>query len=377
MRILHVFKSFYPDSVGGIERTILTLSHGLSDLGHTSNVLTLSPSVNKPTLQNFEGVVVHQAPRIFELAATGFSISFVSMLRHLASEYDVIHYHFPWPWMDVAHLWWRARSALQTASVVTYHSDVVRQRALMKVYRPLMMRFLDNVDAIVATSPNYVSTSSILQKFSTKVSVVPLGLEDDSVGHVDSARVESWKRKIGNKFFLFVGVLRYYKGLHILLHAMRYFDVPVVIAGAGPIEGELREMAGRLGIRNVYFTRYVDEPDKLALLSSCRAVLFPSHLRSEAFGLSLLEGAVFGKPMISSEIGTGTSFVNDDGTTGFVVPPGNPEAFANAMRILWHDDVLCAKLGNQARQRYLLHFTSSQMVSGYLKVYSRIISMNS
>jgi rhamnosyl/mannosyltransferase len=81
--------------------------------------------------------------------------------------------------------------------------------------------------------------------------------------------------------------------------------------------------------------------------------------------------------MISSEIGTGTSFVNDDGTTGFVVPPGNPEAFANAMRILWHDDVLCAKLGNQARQRYLLHFTSSQMVSGYLKVYSRIISMNS
>ena len=113
-----------------------------------------------------------------------------------------------------------------------------------------------------------------------------------------------WKRVIGQNFFVFVGVLRYYKGLHILMEAAQNSAWPVVVIGAGPVENALREQARELGLLNVKFLGGVSEEDKVAILKLSYALVFPSHLRSEAFGISLLEGAMFGKPLISSEIGT-------------------------------------------------------------------------
>jgi glycosyltransferase involved in cell wall biosynthesis len=66
-------------------------------------------------------------------------------------------------------------------------------------------------------------------------------------------------------------VLRYYKGLHILLDAVANTDYPVVIVGAGPIEQELKDHAERLGLKNVMFVGAVDELDKVALLKLCYA----------------------------------------------------------------------------------------------------------
>src|SRR4051812_23759578 len=130
-------------------------------------------------------------------------------------------------------------------------------------------------------------------------------------------------------------MLRYYKGLHILLEAVQGTGYPVVIVGSGPVERELKEHAARLRLKHIHFPGVLSEEDKVALLRLCYAVAFPSHLRSEAFGISLLEGAMYGKPMISSEIGTGTSYVNEHRHTGLVVPPGDPVAFREAMRRLW------------------------------------------
>src|SRR5690606_13630599 len=81
-----------------------------------------------------------------------------------------------------------------------------------------------------------------------------------------------------------------------------------------------------------------------------RGIVFPSHLRSEAFGISLLEGAMFGKPMISSEIGTGTSYINISGQTGLVVPPSDAAALRAAMHQLWHDRELAETLGQAAAE---------------------------
>ncbi|WP_276527368.1 glycosyltransferase [Microvirgula aerodenitrificans] len=135
------------------------------------------------------------------------------------------------------------------------------------------------------------------------------------------------------------------------------------------METELRAQAQRLGLHNVHFLGPLPDEDKAALLVLCLGVVFPSHLRSEAFGVTLIEGAMHGKPLVSCEIGTGTSYINLDGETGLVVPPGNVQALRQALDRLWHEPALAAAMGARARQRYLGHFTARHMVERYAALY--------
>ena len=161
-----------------------------------------------------------------------------------------------------------------------------------------MHQFLKSLPSIVATSPNYAKTSPVLQQYNHKVQVIPIGIEKDFYAKVNKERLDHWKRK--QPFFLFIGVLRYYKGLHSLIESMKEkAPLEVVIAGEGPLEAELKKKAKRLQLKNVHFISPLSNEDKIALLQACYGYVFPSHLRTEAFGLSLLEAAMYGKPLIS------------------------------------------------------------------------------
>lgn len=312
---------------------------------------------------------VHQAKLDFQFASTGFSYSVFKQFREMAAEADVVNYHFPWPFMDLVHF----MSGMDKPCVATYHSDIIRQRHLLKLYRPLMNRFLHSVDRIVAASPNYLHTSDVLQQFPDKTRVIPYGLNKAGYPQPDAERMAQWRQRLGERFFLFVGVMRYYKGLHILLDALKDVDYPVVIVGAGPLEAELHAQAAALGLRNLHFLGRLGDEDKVALLQLSYAIVFPSHLRSEAFGISLLEGAMYGKPMISSEIGTGTSYINIHGETGLVVPPSDPLAFRAAMRQLWDNPEQAARMGLKAEARYRQLFTADQMGQRWSELYQELL----
>ena len=181
------------------------------------------------------------------------------------------------------------------------------------------------------------------------------------------------EREVWHQVFLFVGELRYYKGLHILLEAAKGTNYPIVIVGAGPIEAELKKQVEETGLSNILFLGFLSDEDKVALLTLCYVVLFPSHLRSEAFGISLLEGAMYGKPLISSEIGTGTSFINIANETGLVVPPSDPLALRQAMHTLWDNPEMAAEMGLKAEARYWELFTADKMVASYIDFYRKLI----
>jgi rhamnosyl/mannosyltransferase len=369
MRVLHFYKTYFPDSVGGVEQVIRQMCVGTGRLGITNQVLSLSRDRRLEPF-DYEGHTVHRAPLNFELASNAVSVQAIGKLARMAAEADVVHYHFPWPFMDMAHFLAR----IDKPTVVTYHSDIVRQKALLKLYQPLKHRFLESVDTIVATSPNYLASSAVLDRYRDKTRVITFGLDKSSYPEPDQARLDHWRARVGPKFFLFVGVLRYYKGLHILLDAVAGTDYPVVIVGAGPIEAELKAHAERLGLKRVQFVGAVDDLDKAALLKLCYAVAFPSHLRSEAFGISLLEGAMYGKPMISSEIGTGTTYINVHGETGLVVPPSDHEALRAAMIRLWNDPRMAQEMGQRAEARYWQLFTSAQMADNYARLYQELVA---
>ena len=353
--------------MGGIEQVINQIARGCVKLGVQVDVLSLTANKAPRTIE-IDGYLAHRARLDFQIASTGFSISAFWRFYQLAKQADIIHYHFPWPFMDVVHFVTRVTKP----TVVTYHSDIIRQVHLNKLYRPLKAKFLGSMSRIVATSPNYVATSTVLAKFKDSVRLIPIGLDKTSYPAVESERLDFWKEKVGTKFFLFVGLIRYYKGLHILLEAAQTTDYPVVIVGAGPIESELKAQTAQLGLSNIHFLGYQSDEDKVALLTLSYAVVFPSHLRSEAFGVSLLEGAMYGKPLISSEIGTGTTYINIADETGLVVPPSDPLALRVAMTYLWDHPEQAAEMGKRAELRYRQLFTAEQMVKSYLELYREL-----
>lgn len=372
MRVLHFYRTYLPDTVGGAEQSIYHLCRAGADQGVENRVLTLTSRRDGERRVSLPGHEVERVVNGFKVASVELSLRAINRFRQLAREADVIHYHFPWPMADIAHL--ATRMHARKPSVVTYHADIQRQPRLLAMYRPLMHRFLGSVDRIVATSPNYAATSEVLRAHRHKVEVVPLGLARGYYPKPDEALVRQWKERIGGPFFLFVGVFRYYKGLDILLDAIARTGYPVVLVGDGPLAPELRAYAQQHGIKSAIFTGLLPEEDKMALFELSRAIVFPSPNRAEAFGMTLLEGAMMGKPMITCEIGTGTTYVNRHGETGLVVAPNDPVELAQAMTEMWEDPHWCEGMGRRAALRFEDLFTAHRTARAYRRIYDAVVA---
>jgi glycosyltransferase involved in cell wall biosynthesis len=296
----------------------------------------------------------------------------VSTFRRLANEADVIHYHFPWPFADFLHACVRPSAP----GVMTYHSDIVRQRWLGLAYGPLMRSMFGSMRAIVSTSSAYLDTSPCLNDGSVrrKVSVIPLGFAEDVSTRAGDPSIFARLGITSNEpYFLFIGVLRYYKGLDTLVRAAALVNCRVVIAGSGPEERRLKSLTRALRLQSVVYAGSVNDEEKWALLRHARAFVLPSHLRSEAFGMAMLEAAALGRPIICCEIGTGTSYVNQHRRTGFVVQPGNADELAAAMASLLADESLANEMGSEARERFKALFSLHPLGSRYSGLYRSVL----
>lgn len=369
MKVLHVYKTSVLQSKGGVEAFIDTLSRETEKYGVDNTVLSLAKNPAKYTVQ-MSGYIIHEMKQNIFIASTGFSLSAFRQFRSLASEADIIHYHFPNPFADILHFSCR----IKRPSLVTYHLDIIKQKYLLRLYRPLERRFLNSVDHIVTTSPNYLASSQVLQNYQSKTSVIPIGIDIHKYPEINEDRNTYWNARLPKPFFLFIGTLRYYKGLHIALDAVNATNILLVIAGGGGIEKKLKRYVARHCIDNVYFLGAVSDEDKAALLNLCHGFVFPSHLRSEAFGIALLEAAAYGKPLISCEIGTGTTYVNIHDETGIVVAPSSTEELRNAMQYLLDHPDKASELGSNAKKRVNELFTADQQAKSYYELYKELLN---
>lgn len=373
LKALHVYRTYFPDPQGGTQEAIRQLCLATQACGVSNTIYTLSPKPHPAEIHRPEGRVVRSLSWAAPASCDLGGIESFKRFSKLADHSDVVHYLFPWPYADLLH----TLTASRTPAVLTYISDVVRQRWLSKAYRPLMWKTLRSMKAIVAISPTYLRTSPILSspEFRNKVRVIPLGIDEASYpAEGDDGVFGRIGLDGGESYFLFIGVLRYYKGLHTLIEAARHVNARIVIAGSGPEGERIRALSSQLGTRNVLFAGQISDPEKVALLKGCRALVLPSHLRSEAYGMVLVEASIFGRPQVSCEIGTGTSFVNTHGESGLVVPPEDPVALAGALNTLLKDDVLAAELGLGARARYERLFSGPALGSAYADLFREVAS---
>jgi|TARA_B110000902_G_C14117882_1_gene516956 rhamnosyl/mannosyltransferase len=217
----------------------------------------------------------------------------------------------------------------------------------------MKLAFLGDVDVIVATSPAYLDSGPLSQKYQPKVEVIPLGLSKGTLpDRPDKEVVDLWREKLGEGFFFFSGVLRYYKGLDVQIRAAVLSGLKVVIAGAGFEWDKLQQQKELLGAENVHLLGRITDDDKSALISLSRAMVLPSYVRSEAFGVSLLEGMFYSKPLITAELDTGVNYVNEDRVTDMKVDAQSSRGLAHAMLELDGDPELAHNMGQAARRRY-------------------------
>lgn len=366
MRILHLYKDYYP-VVGGIENHIRTLAEGTVERGVEVTVLVTSLT-SKTEVGEKSGVWVIKAGRLATFASTPLSFSLFTWIRRLKS--DITHLHFPYPWGEMAHL----IGGRSQRTVITYHSDIVRQKNLLKLYRPFLRRLLARADRIIATSPRYIQTSPYLSRVVDKSVVIPLGVYLAPFLQARNEGVGRLRTKHDPPLLLFMGPLRYYKGLEYLIKAMKAIDAKLLVVGSGPMAQAWQSLAADLGLAHkIFFIGRVEDEDLPAYYQACDLFVLPASHRSEAFGTVQVEAMASGKAVISTELGTGTSYVNIDGETGLVVPARDADALARAINRLLADEALRTEMGERGKKRAMQEFSHEVMTDRVLALYESLL----
>ncbi len=367
MRILHVYKDYYP-VLGGIENHVKLLAESQARADDDVTVLVTGASW-RTEVEERNGVTVVKAGRLIETASTPLSARL--SWRLFGQRTDITHLHFPYPPGEVSQ-WPLLR---RRATVLTYHSDVVRQQRMLRYYRPAMLRILNRIDRIIVTSPNYLASSEVLRLVAARCKVIPLGIDQTPFRQVSPEVVSSVQERYGDgPWVLFVGVLRYYKGLRYLIDAMQQIPARLLIVGQGPEEPRLREQVAELGLQDkVIFAGAVSDAELPAYYRLASVFCLPASERSEAFGLVQVEALASGLPIVCTELGTGTSYVNKNDESGLVVAPRDSAGLNTALRRLLQDDALRRRLADGARQRAHL-FTAEKMLTEIRTVYEDVLS---
>lgn len=362
MKILQVGK-FYAPYKGGIETVVKSLSEGLQGQ-HRVEVICFADTSLKE-LQN--GVPIHRTKELFRFASQPIHPLYPLKLIQMSAQADLVHIHSPNPFVEALSQF------ISTPIVVTYHSDVIRQKWALPFYTPFLKRFLARSKRIVVASQQSVDYSPFLGDFKKKVSIIPFGLprllDTDSV----KEKTKEFKKTFGD-YLLFVGRLVDYKGVEVLLEATKESKVPLVLVGTGPNENKLKEQAQRLDSPVHFLGNVESQVDLSALMHASRALCLPSITRAEAFGMVLVEAMSCGKPVISTRLQSGVSSVNQEGISGLMVKPENPRELGLAISRLFSDESLYRKLSEGAAARYIERFTEQKMIASYVRVYEEVLS---
>lgn len=374
MKIIQTSKAYSP-FLGGVETVVQQLAEGFVEHHQLESRVVVCNDGRHTRHDTRKGVSITYAGTLARLASLPISPSFpVHLLRETG---DILHIHEPFLVGPFVYLTfsWLAKKRFKRL-VIWWHSDVIRQRALARIYTPLHRAILRAADAITVATPGHISASTFLGDFTSKCHIIHYGVDPARfvMTHELQQRVLAIRQQYNKPLVLFVGRLIYYKGAEYLVQAMHLLpDAHLIMVGNGPLKPELETLA-REGHNNVTFLPPLQQQDLAAMYHACDVFVLPSVENSEGFGIVQLEAMACGKPVITSDLPTGVTYVNVDGKTGLVVPRRQAQPLANAIQTLLENAELRQKLGAYARNRVEQAFTVEGMVKQTVNLYQSLLS---
>lgn len=378
--ILQVNKLYYPAS-GGIERVVQQLAEGLS--GETDTKVLVCQEKGKTVKEYVNGVEVHRASSLGVVSSLPVSLSFLWKFSKMSKDRDIVHIHLPFPLGDLACF----LSGYRGKVVLWWHSDIVRQKKMMKLYRPLMEWLLRRADAIIVATEGHIEGSLYLKAFADKCVVIPFGvdryIEEKADLWIQSEKESKGKSKKERAVrFLFVGRFVYYKGCRVLLKAFagaveKNPGIHLDLVGSGPMQKELEELVKEYNLQGkVEFHSNVNDEELIEYFQRCDVFVLPSIARSEAFGLVQIEAMSFGKPVINTRLASGVPYVSLDQVTGVTVEPENVQELAEAIIYMAEHPQEREQMGMRARERMKELYRIETMLENVKKLYENLTEGN-
>jgi rhamnosyl/mannosyltransferase len=395
IKVLQVNK-LYPPVIGGVEKITRQVAEGLRE---RADMRVLVCRTKGRTLrEQVNGVDVYQAGSIGVAYSVPLSLSFFFLFRKLTKDRDILHIHMPFPLADLALCFFRFHGKV----ALWWHSDIVRQKKWLALYRPLMKRTLERAEVIITATQGHIESSEFLSAYREKCVVIPYGASESLLeAGAKACEAQGCQGSQGCRerlaesqaeqppvtaqdatkdttrdtiVFLFVGRLVYYKGCEVLLDAFaKIRRGHLIIVGDGPLERELKDQARRLRVSGqVDFRGYLPDEAVARAFRDCDIFVLPSVARTEAFGIVQLEAMAYGKPVINTRLPSGVPYVSLDGVTGLTVTPGDAAALADAMEKLANDPALRRRLGQAAYRRVREEYRADLMLDRVYGEYRRI-----
>ncbi|OJT21817.1 hypothetical protein BO221_23885 [Archangium sp. Cb G35] len=371
MKVLQLGK-YYAPYRGGMETHLSGLCEELK--GRVQLEVLVSNTEPRTVREVVHGVPVTRCAELVKVAST--SLNPTLPLELSRRRYELLHMHFPHPMAVMGYL--GSVRPRRHGLVITYHSDVVRQKRLLKVYGPFMQRALARADAILVGSPNYVETSEALRPHRDRCHVVPFGIGVSRFVRTparEAAAAAVRARYGGAPLLMGVGRLVYYKGFDHAIRALREVEgAHLLLVGEGPLRAELEALARACGVAGrVHFLGNLGDEELLALYFACDAFVLSSVTRAEAFALVQLEALACGLPVINTALDSGVPFVSRHEESGLTVPPGDEAALAAAMRRMLANPEQRRAWGEAGRARVLAEFTQARMGERVLAIYREVL----
>jgi rhamnosyl/mannosyltransferase len=333
-----------PPTRSGIARTIGHLYNGLLERGH-----------------QVELVAYPNVPRLVvgEVRLSGLLLQLPRLLARV-NDYDIVNLHGAAPTLSDLFLLAARLRGLRSPLVYTHHCDIqVGSLSLLNRFYNRLHHGLTGAVAseLVHTTHGYAAGIGV----DDRTTVIPLGMEP--------RRSERQRRKDRRFTVLFVGQFRPYKGADVLLRAMaQVHGSRLIMAGHGPLEAELRQLADELGV-DAEFHVGLDDEGIDRLYSRAHAIVLPSVTKAEAFGLVLVEGMAAGCVPVASDL-PGVREVL--GRIGFTFPVGSVHGLATTLRSLRDQPALVAQISDRARSRAAT-FTWEQTVADYERLFQSLL----
>lgn len=372
MKILHIGK-YYSPYAGGMESVVKDLCEGQTENGHDVTVLCYNDGKNDEET-TINGVKVIRKGCLGVVAGQPISLGLYSFIRMECQYYDIVHIHSPNPLVELLALTIPAHVPI----VSTHHSDIVRQKKLLKYYLPIYRKFLSRVQKIFIPTQNHIDYSNCLPDFTNKCEIIPFGIRVSHLHKRDIAEdIEKVKKEYG-PFALFVGRLVPYKGVDVLVSAAAQTDYKVVVVGAGPESENLKKQIKRLGLEDQVHMLGKVTDDKLfrALYHACEFLVLPSVTANENFGITQLEAMACHKAVITTKLKSGVPAVGMPGKTTLLTNPGSANELASCMTILMENESLCRMMGDAAFMRFQELYQWESMIKKTLESYERTIGLN-